>query len=186
MPDSSSPRAGWYADPENPTRERWWNGSAWSDTHRDPVTTPAPPSAPAGFTFGTQPGAPGADPYAPAPYAPAQYAPAPYVASPYVASSPLAPYGSSVPGSGPNGLAIAGLIVSAAGWLLLGALAGIAGIVLSAFGLARAKRAEAAGNPRSGRGLAVAGLVIGIVVTAVGALVVTAYVVFLFGMGNAF
>ena len=68
-------------------------------------------------------------------------------------------------------------MVSAAGWIVLGVLASIAGIILSGFGLARAKQAEAAGLPNSGRGLAMAGLVIGIVVTVIGLLLIALYAV---------
>ncbi len=35
MSDASAPQPGWYADPENPAGERWWNGSGWSDHKRD-------------------------------------------------------------------------------------------------------------------------------------------------------
>jgi len=180
MSNATSPQPGWYADPENPAGERWWNGSGWSEHKRDstapaatvvpapaPVATPAPDSA--GFTFGAPTlGANDArpDPYAPPPAAVAQ----PYYASPYVA----APYGAPAYGSGINGLALAGLITSAAGWILIPVLASIAGIVLSAFGLSMAKRREAAGNPNTGRGLAMAGLIIGIVV---GSITVIFYVV---------
>ena len=55
-------------------------------------------------------------------------------------------------------------------WIVLGVLASITGIILSAFGLARAKQAEAAGNPNSGRGIAMAGLIIGIIMTVLGTL----------------
>lgn len=197
MSDSAPPAAGWYADPENPAGERWWNGSGWSDHRRDSTVTaapaavvtpvaadvpvpPVPPVAPdaAGFSFGT--GAASPDPARPDPYAvpaqPAYSAPAgvtsPYTPTPY---SP-APYGAPAYGGGVNGLALAGLIVSAAGWVVLGVIASIAGIILSGFGLAHARRREAAGNPNTGRGLAMAGLVIGIVVTAIGLIVVIAYV----------
>jgi hypothetical protein len=173
-----TPPAGWYTDPENSTGERWWNGSGWSDQKR--AATPE-----AGFRYGSAaplnaPGdasTDGSSAARPDPYAAPQTYPAasPYVASPYVA----APYGSPAYGSRSNGLAIAGLIVSAGGWIVLGVLASIAGIILSAFGLARAKQAEAAGNPNSGRGIAMAGLVIGIVVTVLGILVVVGYFAFI-------
>jgi hypothetical protein len=170
MSDVTPPQAGWYQDPENPAGERWWNGSGWSDQKRAAT-------ADAGFTFGSPTTAePRPDPYAPQTYpAPPTYtSPVSTPASPYVA----APYGSPAYGSGTNGLAIAGLVVSAGGWIILGVLASIAGIILSAFGLARAKQAEAAGNPNSGRGIAMAGLVIGIVVTVLGVLFFAAYLAF--------
>lgn len=176
MSDVTPPQAGWYQDPENPAGERWWNGSGWSDEKR-PATTGAAPAAatvtpvttPAttGFTYGSATGA-RPDPYAQPAAAPAY--------SPYVA----APYGSPAYGSRTNGLAIAGLIVSAGGWIVFPFIAPIAGIILSAFGLSRAKQAEAAGNPNSGRGIAMAGLVIGIVVTVLGLLFVVGYAALIF------
>ena len=190
MSDATSPQPGWYADPENPAGERWWNGSAWSDHKRDATPTVAPPSpaavpapttpvpAPttdsAGVTFGAPTLGPNdgrPDPYAPPPSPLTQQgATQPYYASPYVA----APYGAPAYGSGINGLALAGLITSAAGWILIPVLGSVAGIVLSAFGLSMAKRRAAAGNPNTGRGLAMAGLTIGIVV---GSITVIFYVV---------
>lgn len=185
MSDVTPPQAGWYADPENPAGERWWNGSGWSDHKRDATTAAVPPAveyvppavaADSGFTFGN-PAVPGRpDPYAPPPaaaaapyYAAAPYAAAPYAASPYAP----APYGAPAP-SRSNGLAIAGLAVSIAG-LLVGVLAAIAGIILSAFGLSRARQAEAAGLPNSGRGLAMAGLIVGIAVLVLNILFIVFY-----------
>ena len=192
MSDVTPPLAGWYADPENPAGERWWNGSGWSDSKR-PATTLPPPQTPAaapaaptgatpgaaapgetGFTFGS----PAAVDARPDPYAPASGVPV----SPYAP----APYGAAAPGWGTNGLAVAGLVVSAAGWLILGGLAAIAGIILSGFGLARARQAEAAGHPNSGRSIAMAGLVIGIVVLALSILVIVLYVVFVLSIGYAY
>lgn len=42
----SNPVAGWYADPENPAGERWWNGSSWSDSRRPSTQAAAPPVPP--------------------------------------------------------------------------------------------------------------------------------------------
>lgn len=167
MSDVAPPQAGWYQDPENPAGERWWNGSGWSDQKRAATTATAPVADSTGFSYGAAAGG-RPDPYAPPSYAaPPAHAPN----SPYVA----APYGAPAYGSRTNGLAIAGLIVSAGGWIVLGVIASIVGIILSAFGLARAKQAEAAGNPNSGRGIAMAGLIVGIVVTALGILLIVAY-----------
>lgn len=189
MSDVTPPQAGWYADPENAAGERWWNGSGWSDHKRDATTAAAPEPTPAptvetGFSFGSPaPAIPRPDPYAPPPAV--QTAPAqPYYGTPGAPYAP-APYGAAAPRSGTNGLAIAGLIVSAAGWLVLGGLAAIAGIILSGFGLARARQMEAAGLPNSGRGIAMAGLVIGIVVLVLGIVLVVVYFAFLLSYGYA-
>jgi hypothetical protein len=170
MSDVAPPQAGWYKDPENPAGERWWNGSGWSDQKRA-ATAAAPVAESTGFTYGNPAAAGRPDPYAPPTYAPPPaYAPG----SPYVA----APYGAPAYGSRSNGLAIAGLIVSAGGWIIFPVIAPIAGIILSAFGLARAKQAAAAGNPNSGRGIALAGLIIGIVVAVLGILFIVLYFAF--------
>lgn len=219
MSDASTPQAGWYADPEDPQGERWWNGTTWSDHKRpatadgdappaaanpkftvaplaptlggrakkkaETATTPAvpvppvasvapaasveaTPAAPAeaqsGFTFGgTTPAGvvPRPDPYGANPAYTPPGSTTPYY-SPYVA----APYGAPAYGSGINGLALGGLIASAAGWFIIPIIGSIAGIILSAFGLRTARQRELAGNPNTGRGLAMAGLIIGIIITA--------------------
>ncbi|KQQ05377.1 MULTISPECIES: DUF2510 domain-containing protein [unclassified Rathayibacter] len=44
----SGPRAGWYPDPAGSPRQRWWDGSGWTESLRDaPVATPAAPTPPA-------------------------------------------------------------------------------------------------------------------------------------------
>jgi hypothetical protein len=193
MSDTAPPSAGWYADPENPAGERWWNGSGWSDAQRPstvaapvpPVTTPVPPAAaavpPAAAPFAA-PAPVSADPR-PDPYAaPPAAVPQPYYGAPG-ASPYVAPYGAPARGQGANGLAIAGLIVSSVGWLIVSVLGPVAGIILSAFGLAEAKKREAAGHPNPGRGVATAGLVVGIVVAVLGILIVAVYFVFLLNVG---
>lgn len=175
MSDAPPPQAGWYKDPENPAGERWWNGSGWSDQKRAATTaaaTAAPVVEPTGFTYGSPAAAGRPDPYAPPTFT---TPPASTAGSPYVA-----PYGAPAYGARSNGLAIAGLIVSAGGWIVIPVIAPIVGIILSAFGLARAKQAEAAGNPNSGRGIALAGLIIGIVITVLGILFWVAYFAFVF------
>jgi hypothetical protein len=194
MSDVRAPQPGWYADPENPAGERWWNGSAWSDHKRGATqtgsaapTTVTPLAAgttvaatpDAGFTFGSPTPVtsdPRPDPYAP----PAQGVATPYYSSPYVG----APYGAPAYGSGVNGLALAGLLVSAMGWLVLSVLGPIAGIILSAFGLRAARQREAAGNPNSGRGLAMAGLVVGIILLAFITIAIVAYIAFVVSLAS--
>jgi hypothetical protein len=42
---SSSPPEGWYPDPENRTRMRWWDGTDWTD-HTGPTERPWQPFSP--------------------------------------------------------------------------------------------------------------------------------------------
>lgn len=151
MTDAATPIAGWYPDPENPGGERWWNGSAWSDQRR--ATAPAPAAA--------RP-----DPYAPPPV------------QPYYGAT--LPYGSR-PASGLNGMALAGLLVSSVGWLIIPVLAPVAGIVLSLVGLQQAKAREAQGMPNPGRGLAIGGVVVGAIILLLGILVFVLYLMLLAG-----
>jgi hypothetical protein len=39
----SSPAAGWYPDPEDPSRSRYWDGTAWTTWHRRAAPTTPPP-----------------------------------------------------------------------------------------------------------------------------------------------
>lgn len=159
----ATPKPGWYSDPENPAAERWWNGVGWSEQQRPstvadaastpPATvapaTPATPVAPdsTGFVFGTTATTARPDPYAPPP--PTQ----PYYGAAYGAR----------PASATNGLALAGLLVSCFAWMFVTVVGPIVGIVLSIAGLAQAPRREQQGLP-SGRGLAIAGIIVGAVV----------------------
>lgn len=46
MTQGSTP-AGWYPDPQDPARERYWDGSAWSEATQ-PAANTAPPPPPTG------------------------------------------------------------------------------------------------------------------------------------------
>jgi len=52
----SLPPANWYPAPDDPSRERWWNGAEWSDTFRaagQPTVPPVPtPGQPPAYTPG--------------------------------------------------------------------------------------------------------------------------------------
>lgn len=48
MTDAPQFPPGWYADPDNPSVHRWWNGSAWTEARQPaPGAAPAAPAAPA-------------------------------------------------------------------------------------------------------------------------------------------
>ena len=62
--------AGWYPDPSDPTKQRWWDGNQWTE-HQQPAPGAVPPP-PAYGTYGQSPGAPPPPPPsfgAPGPYA---------------------------------------------------------------------------------------------------------------------
>jgi hypothetical protein len=40
----SLPTAGWYPAPDDPSRERWWNGAEWSDSFRPTAQSVVPPA----------------------------------------------------------------------------------------------------------------------------------------------
>jgi len=47
MTDAQQFPPGWYADPDNPTVHRWWNGSAWTDARQPAPGAAQAPAAPA-------------------------------------------------------------------------------------------------------------------------------------------
>lgn len=100
----SSPPAGWLQDPDDQHRERWWDGSAWTDHRR---LAPAAASASAPLTGDLNP------------------------------------------------LAVAALVASLV-WL--GGFGSVAAIVL---GVIARQQIDRSGDRERGRGLAVAGIVIG-------------------------
>ena len=56
MADSSgTPEAGWYDDPAQPGRQRYWDGSGWTTETRSGLSDMPPPRGP---MAGSQPGAP--------------------------------------------------------------------------------------------------------------------------------
>lgn len=156
MSDStSSPQAGWYPDPERAGQDRYWNGTAWSEDRRP--SAPAVPPAPVAPAVPPVPAAPGSADVAPvvatAPAAPSPYAASPYAASPYAAA----------PASPTNTLALVGMIVAIVGTVLFIGVGAIAGAIVSIFGLRKARELQAQGYPSTGRGLALAGVIVGFV-----------------------
>ncbi len=81
--------AGWYPDPADPTRTRWWDGSRWSE-HTSPATGAAPAAQ-------TRPEVPRYGEYAPA-----QPAAAPPAAPAWPAAAPAVRLGPSAAGADTN------------------------------------------------------------------------------------
>jgi hypothetical protein len=180
---TGSPAAGWYADPADPSLERWWGGSQWTHETR-PIPAPAP-------SFASVPGG-GINPFAA-----------------MDASQPSSGFSTGVAASGrgatdfsafnalgtsdfdtsrgsydvssswyennqraysaaqvSNGHATAGLVLGLVGVNLFA-------IIFSSIGLRRARDYERAGAPPVGRtrsrwglGLGIAGIVLGLVLGA--------------------
>ncbi|MFT3797037.1 DUF2510 domain-containing protein [Microbacterium sp.] len=64
--------AGWYPDPSDPSRARWWDGAAWAEPSPHAPAVPAAPSAPAGYAPGGYAAASAYTPAPPVPQAPLQ------------------------------------------------------------------------------------------------------------------
>ncbi len=126
-----------------------------------------PPSAPlpaAGGPPYPYPYAPG--PYGPGPYGPDSYGPGPYPPGPYPGAYPPAPYGDYYQGPPPapkNGLGVAALVVAIIALIgsfsvVGGILLGIVAVILGFIARGRAKSGEATNG-----GVALAGIILGVV-----------------------
>lgn len=159
-------------------------------------TLPASPYAAPSSSAAPAPGSPYAGPgYPPGQNPAAPYPPAPYPASPYPAASypgsppPGSPYPptpfpyggypawSPPPPQQTDGLAVASLVVSCSS-LVVGLSAPV-GLGLGIAALRRIRRTGA-----QGRGLAIAGIVIGGIMTAAAVVMVAFFVLFAIGMGT--
>ena len=126
-----------------------------------------PPSAPlpsAGGPPYPYPYSPG--PYSPGPYRPDSYGPGPYPPGPYPGAYPPAPYGDYYQGPPPapkNGLGVAALVVAIIALIgsfsvVGGILLGIVAVILGFIARGRAKSGEATNG-----GVALAGIILGVV-----------------------
>jgi hypothetical protein len=106
--------------------------------------------------YGGQPGYPPAPPYGQQPYGQQPYGQQLYGQQPY------GQYGYPQPQQqASNGLAIASLVCGIAGFLVFGVVLGPLAVIFGAIGLSRANRGA------SGRGMAIAGLVLGVLATVI-------------------
>lgn len=155
------PGPGWYPDPAEASHVRWWSGVAWTD-HRAPkqaaAAAPAAPAPVASQPLAPQPAAPvlaEAPPYVPFASHDAQRA--------YVAPPKLSRGEKDRQVRRNNPLGYAGCVLALVGLIFnIFAIPSILATVFSAIGLAKSFDLERRGLI-TGRGIAIAGLVIGIV-----------------------
>lgn len=103
--------AGWYPDPADPSRTRWWDGAQWSE-HTAGGATPVAPAAPAAPAAPVVPAVPRYGEYAPSapsasdlPVAPAAPGYSAYPTAPaWPAAAPVVHAGPSAPGVGTDTL----------------------------------------------------------------------------------
>lgn len=145
------PAAGWYRDPEDSALLRWWTGSDWSSQRRAAESV-APPAN--GYGVGARASAPPA--YVPmaTPVSPTRYATKPTRKE----------KDREIRRS--NSMAYTGLVLALVSCLLNPlAIPSILGIIFSAIGIAKAGELEGAGRSLTGRGTAIAGLIVSIATT---------------------
>ncbi|ROP65344.1 DUF2510 domain-containing protein [Curtobacterium sp. PhB115] len=138
------PIAGWYPDPQDPNRTRWWDGARWGA----PAPQPAPVPAPVWEQV-------------PRPPAPSEY-------RPVVSEPPLRGRQARVAEDratrAANPYGYAGLVLALIGFLFnVFAIPGILGIVFGVIGLARA--GQLTGQRITGFGVSLAAVILGLVVS---------------------
>lgn len=162
---------GWYPDPDGGQGQRWWNGVGWSDARRGAGTTPAVPPQVAG-----PPAVVGQEPAGLTPPGQVPATQAPVI---YSASNPAPQYPGQIPAPGAPGYTaraavtldarqnpmavysfVAGIIAFFFNVLLVPS---ILAVVFGSRALTRSNQLRAAGQEDKTRGLAVAGLALGVV-----------------------
>ena len=157
--------AGWYPDPDRTGQDRWWDGHAWTSKRRPhdaPHLTPTVIAAP---TRSARP-----NPYARS--SGSSTGAGASTGSPWGARTrPRSTTWGGASGAGfggrsttanPNQLTTVGFVMSLVGIVMsVFGLLSLAGAIVSLLALPRARRLAAAGSARTGRGIAIAGVVIG-------------------------
>ncbi len=165
---SDLPPADWYPDPEDPTQQRYWDGTQWTE-HRAPAAAPAEPAAPAA-PHGSSPGG------APAPSWGQDSGGASWdQASGTPAWGQGATGAPGATGQSTNGMAITSLVIAVLSFFLafvaIGGLGGIVAVVLGVLALRRVKE-----TGQGGRGLAIGGIVVGALAVLLGIVMTIVFV----------
>ncbi|MDJ0376437.1 DUF2510 domain-containing protein [Cryobacterium sp. PH31-L1] len=149
----TTPGPGWYPDPSGTPQNRWWNGTEWAEPPQPAPREFAPVETPAVPTY--VPAAGGYVPMAPLPPAAQQ----PMVGS----SSRMKRIEKDRQLRRNNPMAYTGIVLALIGMIFNPlALPSILGVIFSSIGLSKSFTLEGLGYRVAGRGIAIAGLILGI------------------------
>jgi len=147
----------------------------------NPDIPPAPPAGPPPHPYSYPPGPDQPGAYQPGPYQPGTYQPGAYQPGPYQGGYPPPPmpygeYYQAAPAAPKNGLGIAALVVAVIGLLgsftiVFGILAGVVAVILGVIGRSRVKSGAA-----NNGGVALAGIVLGVIAIIVSLVFIPIYV----------